>query len=161
MEEWSKIKRYPNYEISNEGRVRNKNTGHVLSPRTSNGYHTVNLFNGYGASVKYVHRLVADAFYDGDHDGLDVNHLDGCKTNNHVDNLQWCTRSENLKHAYEIGVKKPSGANPIRPIRVVETGKVYPTIRECARDIDGDHRHIHKCLHGERNTHHNYHFEYA
>ena len=161
MEEWLKIRKYPKYEVSNEGRVRNKTTGHVLSLRNSNGYHTVNLFNGHGASVKSVHRLVAEAFYEGDHKGMDVNHIDGCKTNNHVDNLQWCTRSENLKHAYDIGLKQPSSNHPIRPVRVIETGDVYPSIRECARQIGADPSHIQRCLCGIYSQHLGYHFEYA
>lgn len=161
MERWTKIKRYPKYEVSDKGRVRNKETCHVLSPRNSNGYHTVNLFNGYGASVKAVHRLVAEAFCEGASKELDVNHIDGCKTNNDANNLEWCTRSQNIKHAFDTGIRQPSSQYPIRSVKVVETGEVYPSARACARAIEGDFSHIMKCLHGDRISHHGYHFEYA
>lgn len=133
----------------------------MLSHRKSNKYLSVNLFNGHGASVKYVHRIVAEAFHGCPQKGMDVNHIDGDKRNNRAENLEWRSRSDNLKHSYVTGLRKPSGGYPIRPIRVLETGIVYPSVRECARNIGADHRHIHKCLKGQYKQHKGFHYEYA
>jgi len=96
------------YEASNFGRVRNADTLHVLSPHITNSGYERLVFGRLPdrkVSWDHVHRLVAKAFL-GDPTGLEVNHLDGIKTNNRLDNLEICTRSENRKHAFrELGRK--------------------------------------------------------
>lgn len=56
---------------------------------------------------RFVHRLVAISYLPNPCKKETVNHIDGNKQNNHVINLEWCTRSENTKHAYDTGLKKP------------------------------------------------------
>ena len=104
-EEWRKIKGFDNYYISNLGNVRN-HKGHVLTPELSSvGYYRVHLSKSGKAKHYSVHRLVADAFL-GERKGCNiVNHKDGCKTNNISTNLEWCTHSSNLQHAYDFGLR--------------------------------------------------------
>ena len=90
------------YAITDDGRVWSYKTNKWLSQaNTSNGYKSVRL---HGKSHS-VHRLVAQAFCDNPEDKCYVNHLDGDKHNNHVDNLEWVTASENAKHAYANGLQ--------------------------------------------------------
>lgn len=163
MELWIRIKDYPNYEVSSNGRVRNINTGHILRPGVKqNGYEIVVLRNSNKNHTELVHRLVADNFYDGCHDGLVVDHIDTNKRNNFVGNLEWCTSSENNKRAYKTGVKtpvKPINQPSCKRVRVLETGKTYRSINDCADSIGANHRRISDCLNGRLKSHHGYHFE--
>lgn len=112
MELWITVKEHPDYEVSSEGRVRNKKTGRFLRP-------SLNRPQGYCRVVLdgqryYVHRLVADAFYDGDHRGRDVHHIDGDCQNNELSNLKWCTRSEVIQNAFDTGTKYPAVVKVVR-----------------------------------------------
>src|SRR5690625_2037351 len=78
---------------------------------TAQGYKTVVLRKGKVKENFRIHRLVAQAFIENEDDKPYVNHLDGDKTNNRVNNLEWCTNSENMKHAFETGLKEPSNPN--------------------------------------------------
>lgn len=98
MERWMKIDRFTNYMVSSEGRVKNTRTQKILAQSISSyGHPVVCLRKPYGVdrkSVKNVGRLVADAFYDGDHEGLYVKHIDGDLTNNRLANLKFVTMAE-------------------------------------------------------------------
>lgn len=90
------------YEITKEGEVIN-NRGRKLSPYlTGKGYLYV-CINGKSVSV---HRLVAVKYISNPMALPCVNHKDGDKTNNHVDNLEWCTYSQNSTHSYQLGLSK-------------------------------------------------------
>lgn len=158
---WKRIDDFPNYEVSDTGKVRNSKTNRILKQRLNTyGYDRVCLYNSDGVSDRLVHRLVAEYFCDGAASELDVNHKDGCKTNNNAENLEWCTRSHNVKHAYDNRLKTPSGPHSIRKVRIVETDEIYDSQRECARAIDGSQAHIHRCLIGQYSQYKGYHFEY-
>ena len=133
MEHYVTITSHPNYEVSDLGNVRNKKTGTIRKLTDRKGYRKVRLNN----QDESVHRLVAEAFYEGNHDGLQVNHKDGNKANNRVDNLEWVTSSENVKHAFDHGLKQPAGGCP--PTRVFDesTDTYYSSIADCARNING------------------------
>ena len=78
----------------------------MLSQKThkKTGYKQVNLWKGNKGTSYDVHRLVALAFVPQVHNKPNVNHKDGIKIHNHRDNLEWCTQSENLKHAFATGL---------------------------------------------------------
>lgn len=103
MEEWKSIPGFEGiYQISSEGRVKNA-YGRMLKPETTrNGYQRIRLFDG----KKYLlHRLVASTFIPNLENKEVVNHKNGVKTDNRVENLEWSTWSENVKHAYATGLK--------------------------------------------------------
>ena len=106
-ERWLPAEGYPNYEISDLGRIRNQK-GQILKPHlTAKGYQRIQLTVNGNRSNRLVHSLVAEAFVLGRADGLQVHHKDGDKQNNRASNLAWVTQSENIKHAYDTGLKKP------------------------------------------------------
>ncbi|WP_422666679.1 NUMOD4 motif-containing HNH endonuclease [Candidatus Macondimonas diazotrophica] len=111
MEEWRSIAEFEgSYEVSNLGRVRRirlvrgaPKVPFILSTWTSNsGYVQVKLKNNGRSSNKYIHRLVAYHFLDKKSDLTEVNHLDGNKTNNKVDNLEWVSKSQNQLHKNRV-----------------------------------------------------------
>ena len=94
------------YEASRDGHIRNKKTKRVLKEFVGkDGY----LRTQFDDKTRTVHRVIASAFIPRDPKREFVNHIDGNKQNNHINNLEWCTRSENLKHAYEHGLKSSAG----------------------------------------------------
>ena len=103
-EKWQPIVGYPGYEVSDFGRVRSlKNGGRILAQtKNHKGYLRVKLTKN-GISTQFlVHRLVGWAFNSGFRDGMQINHLNGDKSDNRPENLEWCTPSENLQHAYDV-----------------------------------------------------------
>lgn len=104
--EWLIISDHPNYEVSSTGDVRNRKTGRILSKRVNNaGYARASLD---GKECK-VHRLVALAFIPNPNGYSEINHKDGDKLNNVVDNLEWTTRGKNIQHAYEHELRSAKG----------------------------------------------------
>ena len=101
---WKDIPGYEGqYQASDDGRIRNAKTMYELKSRPDrNGYLDVGL-NGVR---KRVHRLIADTFIIHDVSKNVVNHIDGNKQNNCVDNLEWCTSQENNQHSYDTGLHK-------------------------------------------------------
>jgi hypothetical protein len=90
-----------NYKISSIGSVRNTKTGKTLKVATNNsGYKLVCLSNKDKKQTGYIHRLVAEAFIDTDLDTRVsvVNHIDGNKNNNTIENLEWTTYADNAYH---------------------------------------------------------------
>jgi len=125
------------YEVSNFGRVRRikNNTVSIIAINNNRyGYATVHLSDKKSKRVS-VHRLVAEAFVPNPNGKPQVNHKDGNKNNNRADNLEWVTASENVKHAYSSGLKRPSSGVPPRPIVCIETGKIYPSTWAAAREF--------------------------
>ncbi len=117
MTEWRAIKGYEDlYEVSNTGLVRsldrvdrlNRFKKGVLKAPCDNGrgYLCVNLKHNGKQTQKTIHRLVAQAFIANPDNLPEVNHKDGNKANNHVNNLEWCTISDNKKHAFKNGLNK-------------------------------------------------------
>ena len=155
---WKTIDGFPSYEVSNLGRIRNKNTGHILKPQlnTRTGYLQVGLFVDKKHKSIYIHRLVAENFIGKRPPKKDINHIDGDKFNNKSSNLEYCTRRENIEHSYI------NGLNPIKiKIKIIETGEVFDSINNCARHIDGDPELIRQCLSDKYNrySHKGYHFK--
>lgn len=100
MEEWRAIKDLPGYSVSNRGRVRKDSSGQIMVLSENGGYCRITI-------SKHVHRLVAEAFIEKpDETKCWVDHIDGNRSNNTVENLRWVTPSENcMAFGYQSRVK--------------------------------------------------------
>jgi hypothetical protein len=108
---WKDVKGYNGlYKVSNKGNVisyvKNKN-GKLLKPEIIRSYYSVALSKNKTMKKHRIHRLVAHAFIDNQFNKPQVNHKNGNKLDNNVDNLEWCTNSENAIHAFKNGLRKP------------------------------------------------------
>lgn len=125
MEEiWKDIKGYEGiYQVSNLGNVRSldrcvncgiKNNSNVIRKgklikqnQNLHNYLQVHLSKKNKAKMITVHRLVAEAFLPNPNNLPQINHIDGDKLNNNVNNLEWCTAKENINHSWGLGLSKP------------------------------------------------------
>lgn len=164
MEVWKPVKGCEKYAVSDRGRVRNEATGYVSNGRNSgHGYKKVTFWlNNVAVATEYVHRLVADAFIPNPNGYKEVNHIDGDRTNNRVENLEWVTSSGNTEHAVETGALVPWNhkRTPIIATNIHTGESIYFKSMSLAERELGT-RHINLVLRGDRKTAKGYTFRYA
>lgn len=103
VETFVKIEAFENYEVSNLGKVRNMKTGKILKPFLHrDGYLGLYLYENNKRKYLLLHRIIATAFIDNPEEKPQVNHIDENKTNNDLNNLEWCTARENAIHGTRI-----------------------------------------------------------
>lgn len=170
MEIWKEIRGYQNYMISNTGKVRSKerydrlgrlNKGRLMSLLIcTDGYLFVGLSKNSKKDKLSVHRLVASAFIPNYENKETVNHIDGNKQNNNVDNLEWNTRSENIQHAYDTGLKKPYN---IKRVKNIETCEIFESGAAAAKKYNLHISTINSAANPNKNniTAGGYHWEYV
>jgi hypothetical protein len=155
MEYFKFIDGYPHLLISTKGRVVSVLHDREIKPYISNrGYLRVALCLNRKLKNYHVHRLVAEAFIPNPNGYTDVDHIDGNKLNNNVENLQWLSRGDNIRKA---GNKRFCGA---KPVICVETGKVYHSISEAAKELHITPAIISAIAKGEYKSYHKLHFKY-
>lgn len=154
MEVWKDIAGYEGlYQVSNLGRIksigrhtRNRyglmwKPGRVLNAAKDNkGYLTVVLCDNKKRHTFKVHKIVATTFILNPERKPQVNHIDGNKQNNRVDNLEWCSQSENMSHAWETGLQKRTHKkNDLKSIKIAQYScdmqilNVFPSMMEAER----------------------------
>ena len=160
-EVWKDIPNYEGlYQVSNMGNVKsishytrnNANgglrltKGRVLAKyKMPNGYLQIQLSKNEIREKKYVHRLVAELFLTNSDNLSDVNHIDGNKENNSVENLEWCSHKENQIHMVKNGLTKKA-----QSVICIETGKAYSSLSEAERETTISRKSIKKsCENGK------------
>lgn len=128
---WKPIKEYEGfYEVSNYGNVRSAATKKKLAKcNHRGGYLLVSLQVNGNHKMKSIHRLVASAFIKNPDNLRDVNHKDGNKHNNSVENLEWVSHSQNIKHSYQV-LKRRRKSNPVV---CIETGDTFENLKEASK----------------------------
>lgn len=158
MEKYIIINEFDNYAISNLGNIKNVKTGRVLklclNPR---GYYSYTFYKKGIRKTFRIHRLVALYFIDNPNNLPYVNHIDGDKTNNRVENLEWCTAKQNDEHARRTGLKVQE--KPILAENVESGEKItFKSVSEAGAILGINKGSISKVLHGKRNKVHGYKF---
>lgn len=105
-EKWKKHPKFDKYQISNLGRVWSERKQKIMTIfKQNSGYWQICIVDNNGKSTRFlVHRLVALVWIPNPLNKPIINHIDGDKNNNQVTNLEWCTNSENIKHARKTGL---------------------------------------------------------
>lgn len=158
MEKWLPNKEFPNYHVSNKGRVKNANTGRVLQTYTNDkGYQQVSLSKEGKRHTRKIQTLVSNTFHGPRKPGFVITHKNGKRSDCEVDNLEYKTRPEAIQHSYTHGRKQ---LHSMKAVRCVETGKEYESIVECSKDMNISVSAISRVLNGRsRHTVNGYHFE--
>lgn len=168
---WKNIKNYEGlYQISNFGNVKSlhKIPNIILKTyKDKKGYLYVILSKNCKSKIARIHRLVAQTFISNPQNKPQVNHIDGIKSNNIVPNLEWCTNSENQKHAFKLGLQNNHGNNNSRCVKINQYDlqhkfiKQWNSIFDITNELHIDRSCIWKCCTKKTNTSHGYIWEYA
>lgn len=164
MEEiWKDIKNYENlYQVSNLGNVRSLKYNHtnetkLLTPENNWGYLRYQLKGKHYRA----HKLVAMTFIPNPNKLTQINHIDGNKHNNRVENLEWCTAKENTNHALQNGLVDMHKII-MKDKKTNKTIKIFDNILELRKNIKlKGYGHIYCCCNGKRKSAYGYRWEYA
>jgi len=156
------IPNYPNYSITEDGKVWSNLSSKFLKAGLGKvGYYVVALHKDNKQKTFNIHRLVAESFINNDFNKGYVNHINGIKTDNKVENLEWVTAKENNIHAHKIGLNYISKLNRIEASRTAkekfskivldtQTGVFYNSAREAAMAKGINSNTLHGRLNGSK-----------
>ncbi len=147
------------YIVYEDGRIYSKRYNKFLTPKRNwDGYLRIQIWENATCHMIYWHRVIAETFLPNPDNKPCVNHKDGNKQNNHVDNLEWCTQQENIKHAYETGLSTHRPRNWDVLSRAVDQLdldgnyiRTFPSIIEAKRQLNLSGSGINNVCKGKKN----------
>lgn len=168
--------------INELGEIFNTKTGQAKKPTlASNGYYLISLYKKNRPKYFNIHKLLAELFIENPNNYPIVNHKDGVKTNNKLDNLEWSTYSHNNQHAYDTGLKVvsekmiehartmpamvveayPEGTTA-RPVIVMRGNhaETFPSVKKAAKHLSMSTSSVHRAIKENRSTRTGYTFIY-
>lgn len=160
--DWFDIPNYEGlYQISKCGCVKRIGGGIISDNNSTNKYKKVSLWKNNSRKYVYVHRLLAQLFIANPENKKEINHIDGNKKNNSIENLEWCSVSENAFHAYKIGLKGVGEKNPNSKLKDYEVVFMRAMHEDGLRvtDIFNSYKHkiswttIYNIVKGKQRTH--------
>ena len=158
-----KIKGYENYDVTCSGEVINTSTGRALKPvKDKDGYLFVNLYKNGRPKIFKVHRLVAETFIPNPNNLPCVNHKDENKTNNTVENLEWCTHEYNIN--YGTHNERANKAKSKTVLQLRKDGslvRVWSSTNEVERQLHYSSGNISQCCNGKLHSVYGYKWCYA
>ena len=147
------------YAITRDGRVWSYKSKRFLKPLNNGiGYYRVDLYKDKKIKRCLIHRLVAEAFIPNPDNKPQVNHLDECKSNNCVDNLEWATAKENSNYGTRT---ERSNKNSSKPVYCVELDRTFDGAAQAGRELGLCSNNITSYCKGIRKTVGGYHWKYA
>ena len=175
MTQWKQIEGFENYSVSNTGLIRNENTGKILLPYTTNkGYLRLNLTDNGVQKKHLVHRLVAQAFIPNPNGFEVVDHINGIKNDNRVENLQWLTTRSNTQKYWNgmseerrtkiknflVGNGNRYRKSVSKPVICIETGAIYDSAGQAAKELNLCRSSILRVANGTHKQVKGYHFKF-
>lgn len=148
---WKDIKDYPNYQVSNLGRVRNKKGSIRKTKLKKDGYISITLCKNGEHKTFLVHRLVATAFIPNPNNYTIINHINEDKTDNRAENLEWCTAKYNINYGTHNERTAKTLSIPI--LQFTKSGKFvrrWDSATEVERDLGFNQGSISRCLKGKK-----------
>lgn len=165
----TRVKINPYYEVDEEGNVYSVRKNKKLTSKTNwDGYLRIQLWDHGVCQFVSIHRLVAQAFIPNPENKPFVNHKNGCKSDNRVANLEWCTQKENIKHAFDTGLSHKCPKNFAATSKSVaqftvdgEYIRTFPSTMEVERQLGIAHTNVSACCKGKVKTAGHYKWKYV
>lgn len=165
--QWKDISGYDGYyEVSSTGKVRSKDRiildknsksvyikGRLMKQsKNTQGYLVVNLRKNHTSNVALIHRLVANAFIDNPDSLPTINHKDGDKLNNRIENLEWVTYTDNNIHALKLGLRNPRGCKVVQFDDRGNVVSIFKSVSEASRETGIGRGVISHCINGRTHS---------
>lgn len=148
-ETWKVVEEFPNYEVSNFSRIRNRTTGLIKIPSLGKRGYPILSFKKDGSTyVRTLHRIFAIAWIPNPDNKKEINHINGDKCDCSLTNLEWATPSENIAHARRTGLHNSDGDKAVWQLKGGEVIAMYRSCSEATRITGFSRSNICSCARG-------------